>query len=131
MPAPGQRDPAKEQYWRDMISKWNASGLSKTAFCNAEGVKVALFCSWETVIRRRDIERTLEERREKRQARQKRGERSKGEKSKSRHLKAREDYWRNALSRFAKSGRSKEQFCAKEGLFLPTFSFRGVASDDC
>jgi hypothetical protein len=51
---PGKRDLSKEKYWRDTVARWRKSGLSKTAFCKNEGVKINALCSWEAIIRSRD-----------------------------------------------------------------------------
>lgn len=125
MPAQGQRDPAREQYWRDMIDKYQASGMSKTEFCAAEGIKASALCFWERTIKKRDYERMVEARQEKREAREKARRKASKEKLKAKSAKQtrREDFWRRALARFAASGLTKEQFCDQERLFAPTFSY--------
>jgi hypothetical protein len=69
MPALGQRDPEKEQFWRDNVERWRASGISKSGFCESEGLKLNSFCNWERILRQRDVERRVAEKRAKRAAR--------------------------------------------------------------
>jgi hypothetical protein len=45
-----QHDPAREQYWRDLVSEWRASGVSVRAFCLQRQVKEASFYSWRREI---------------------------------------------------------------------------------
>ena len=52
-----QRDPAKERYWRRLLSQWRRSGLTARDFCPEEGVSEASFYSWRREIDRRDRQR--------------------------------------------------------------------------
>jgi hypothetical protein len=36
-----QRDPGREQYWRELVTQWQASGLSVREFCSQRQVKEA------------------------------------------------------------------------------------------
>lgn len=49
-----QRDPDREQFWRETIAAWRASGLSVPAYCRRHQVSVASFYSWRRELRRRD-----------------------------------------------------------------------------
>ena len=42
----GKRDLEKEKYWREVISSWQASGLSKAQFCREQGLKLNTLCGW-------------------------------------------------------------------------------------
>lgn len=44
----------REAYWRDMVRRWEESGLDKTAFCAREGITTASFHWWIRDLRRRD-----------------------------------------------------------------------------
>ena len=52
-----QRDPAKEQYWRELVAAWRASGLSAREFCSLRQVTEASFYSWRRELQRRDRQR--------------------------------------------------------------------------
>ena len=52
-----QRDPAKEQYWRELVAQWRASGLSAREFCSLREVTEASFYSWRRELQRRDGQR--------------------------------------------------------------------------
>ena len=43
MPRTRHRNPSREQFWRDTITAWKASGQSVRAFCAARGVNEATF----------------------------------------------------------------------------------------
>ena len=43
MPKTRHRREDREQFWRDTIAAWNASGQSVRAFCAARGVAEATF----------------------------------------------------------------------------------------
>lgn len=49
-----RRDPAKEAFWRETVSRQPQSGLGVRAFCAAEGLKVPAFYFWKREIGRRD-----------------------------------------------------------------------------
>ena len=49
-----QRDPTREQYWRDLVSQWQASGWSVREFCSRRRVTEASFYAWRRELQRRD-----------------------------------------------------------------------------
>src|SRR6266699_1766077 len=52
--APGRaRDELKEQQWRRWIARWQASGLSVTAFCARHGLSPSNFYAWRSTLQRR------------------------------------------------------------------------------
>jgi hypothetical protein len=51
-----QRDPAKEQYWRELVAQRRSSGLSAREFCSLRQVTEASF-SWRRELQRRDGQR--------------------------------------------------------------------------
>lgn len=65
----GKRDLEKEKYWREVISSWQASGLSKAQFCREQGLKLNTLCGWVSVIRGRDAEQPAQLKRSKRNRR--------------------------------------------------------------
>ena len=50
------RDPAKEQYWRQMVRRWEDSGLSVRHFCNRFALLEHSFYAWRRVLTQRDHE---------------------------------------------------------------------------
>src|SRR3954471_20797521 len=52
-----RRDPAKEAFWREAVSRQRQSGLGVRAFCAGEGLKVPAFYFWKREIGRRDAGR--------------------------------------------------------------------------
>jgi hypothetical protein len=54
----GQRDPARERFWRQTLAAWRSSGLSVRAFCGRRGLAETAFYYWRTELRHRDGERT-------------------------------------------------------------------------
>src|SRR5262245_61055733 len=46
MPRTPRRDTKPEPYWRDLITRWRASGQTVAAFCAAHRVSQATFYSW-------------------------------------------------------------------------------------
>ena len=56
------RDPNREKYWRDLIRRREASGLTVGAFCKKEGVTPSGYNHWRQEIRRRDQERATRKR---------------------------------------------------------------------
>lgn len=48
------RDLAKEQYWRQLIQRWQHSGLSVRDFCLRHHVAVPSFYAWRRTLRQRD-----------------------------------------------------------------------------
>lgn len=52
--ATAQRDPAKEQVWRERVSEWRASGLSVREFCSQRQLREANFYAWRRELHQRD-----------------------------------------------------------------------------
>lgn len=50
------RDPEKEKFWRDAISRQRRSGLSQAEFCRREELNENSFSSWKSIIAARDDE---------------------------------------------------------------------------
>jgi hypothetical protein len=48
------RDPRKEQFWRDTLARWQASGLSIGAFCARHRLSEAAFHAWRRTLAQRD-----------------------------------------------------------------------------
>ncbi|QEL16690.1 IS66 family insertion sequence element accessory protein TnpA [Limnoglobus roseus] len=48
-----QRDPAREQFWRDAIAAWRSSGLTVRAFCERRQLTETTFHHWRRELRRR------------------------------------------------------------------------------
>lgn len=48
------RDPVREQFWRDTIAAWQASGLTVRAFCHQRQLKKTTFDYWRSELQRRD-----------------------------------------------------------------------------
>ena len=51
-----QRDMEKERFWRELLSRQAASGLSVRAFCRQEGLGESSLHAWRRTIRERDGE---------------------------------------------------------------------------
>jgi hypothetical protein len=118
MPGRNQRNPAREQYWRSLLAKYEASGLaSKSAFCKVEGIKLSSFCAWVNELARRDSELENKSERQRNAERKRQWRIRKQSDSES----ARQKFWRKALARFKTSGLSEAQFCQQEGYHAPTF----------
>ena len=49
-----RRDPAKEAFWREAVSRQRHSGLGVRAFCAGEGLEATAFYFWRREIGRRD-----------------------------------------------------------------------------
>ena len=49
-----QRDPAKEAYWRKVLQRFSASGLSVREFCKREQLTESAFYAWRRTIGERD-----------------------------------------------------------------------------
>ena len=58
MPTIKQRDPTREQFWRDAVAAWRSSGVSVREFCDRRGVTRTAFDYWRKELRRRDDERS-------------------------------------------------------------------------
>lgn len=52
-----RRDPAKEVWWREMLARQAASGLSVRAFCKRQRLAESAFYLWRRTIRKRDGQR--------------------------------------------------------------------------
>jgi hypothetical protein len=52
--ARGQRDKAKEHFWRQAIGQWRRSGLSVRAFCGERDLSEPAFYAWRRTLARRD-----------------------------------------------------------------------------
>lgn len=100
-----------------MIANFQASGLSKSAYCRQEGIPLTTFAGWEKEIKKRDAEVADEQ--QKRTAR--RGGRKRNRGGNARQL--REQFWQKAVARFVTSGLSEEAFCTQEDFFPPTFAY--------
>jgi transposase-like protein len=50
-----QRDPQREQFWRDAMAAWQASGLSVRQYCRRHGLAEPSFYHWRRELRQRDI----------------------------------------------------------------------------
>jgi transposase len=57
MPQGKPRDPRKEQHWRQLIERWQRSGLSACAFCERHGLAVSSFYAWRRTLTQRDRQR--------------------------------------------------------------------------
>jgi len=49
-----QRDPAKEQFWRRVVRRFESRGLTIREFCRREGLREQNFYAWRRELRRRD-----------------------------------------------------------------------------
>jgi hypothetical protein len=58
MPTSKQRDPKREQFWRDTVAAWRSSGVSVREFCDRRGLTRTAFDYWRKELRRRDDERS-------------------------------------------------------------------------
>lgn len=47
-------DPQKDQFWRDVLTRFTASGLSVREFCRQEKLAEPLFYAWRRTIEQRD-----------------------------------------------------------------------------
>jgi len=54
----GDRDPARERFWRQTLSAWRASGLSVREFCGRRDLTETAFYFWRSELRKRDGERS-------------------------------------------------------------------------
>jgi len=52
--AKGDRDAAKEQFWREAVARQASSGLNVRAFCQQEQLTESAFYAWRRMIRVRD-----------------------------------------------------------------------------
>lgn len=56
MPRLGQRDRAKEKYWRKVFADWEISALSGAAFCRYHNINYSQFCDWRKTLACRKAE---------------------------------------------------------------------------
>ena len=54
MARPEWRDRGKERYWKQVVRRWQRSGLGVRAFCAAEAVSEPSFYAWRRELARRD-----------------------------------------------------------------------------
>ena len=54
MPHGQPRDPRKEQFWRDILSRWPDSGLTIRAYCRRHRLSEASFYAWRRELGQRD-----------------------------------------------------------------------------
>lgn len=54
--ANNERDAAKEQFWRDVLKRHAASGLSVRVFCLREKLTESAFYAWRRTVTKRDGE---------------------------------------------------------------------------
>jgi hypothetical protein len=50
------RDAAKERFWRRMVRRWQASGLSVRAYCAQHRLSQPAFYAWRRTLAQRDAE---------------------------------------------------------------------------
>jgi transposase len=48
-----RRDPVKEHFWRDVVTRWRRGGLSVRAFCARESLSEPSFYVWRRELARR------------------------------------------------------------------------------
>lgn len=48
------RDPRKEQHWRQLLHRWQHSGLSVAAFCRRHRLSLPSFYAWRRTLQQRD-----------------------------------------------------------------------------
>jgi transposase len=56
MPTGKPRDSQKERFWRQMLKRWHASGLTVQAFCGQCQLSPASFYAWRRTLAARDAE---------------------------------------------------------------------------
>lgn len=54
VPRPHLRDPKLEQFWRDTVAKWTASGLNIREFCRTYELTEPSFDAWRREVASRD-----------------------------------------------------------------------------
>ena len=54
--ANNQRDPGREQFWREVLDRQAVSGLNVREFCRREQLAETSFFAWRRTIRQRDGE---------------------------------------------------------------------------
>ncbi len=58
-----RRDAGKERFWRDVLKRHAASGLSVRAFCEREKLTESAFYAWRRTLAERNTEPKLARRR--------------------------------------------------------------------
>jgi len=48
------RERDREQTWREIMARWEQTGLSQQAFCEREQIKLTTFGYWRRELKRRD-----------------------------------------------------------------------------
>jgi hypothetical protein len=56
MARPEWRDRGKERFWRQVVRRWQRSGLGVREYCSAESLSEASFYGWRRELARRDQE---------------------------------------------------------------------------
>jgi hypothetical protein len=54
----GKRSVEKERQWREILARYEHSGMKVRAFCNQEQIKESQFFAWKRELKRRDEART-------------------------------------------------------------------------
>lgn len=54
MPHGPLRNPRKEQFWRDVMTRWRDSGLTVRAYCRRQRLSEASFYAWRQELAQRD-----------------------------------------------------------------------------
>ena len=54
----GKRSVEKERRWREIVGRYERSGMKVRAFCNQEQIKESQFFSWKRELKRRDDAQT-------------------------------------------------------------------------
>ena len=50
----GERDGDKERFWREMVRRWQRSGVTIRDFCGAHGLSEPSFYGWRRELAKRD-----------------------------------------------------------------------------
>jgi hypothetical protein len=54
----GKRSVEKERQWREIVARYERSGVKVRAFCHQEQIKESQFFAWKRELKRRDAART-------------------------------------------------------------------------
>ena len=54
----GKRSIEKERHWRQIVARFERSGMKVRAFCDRARIKEQQFFTWRRELRRRDVART-------------------------------------------------------------------------
>ena len=52
--AEAKREREREQTWREIMARWEQTGLSQQEFCEQEQIKLSTFGYWRRELKRRD-----------------------------------------------------------------------------